>query len=395
MKKLTFATGLILFALTTVQATASDIPKQGERPEHLINLLPAGELKTKLLSCRGQEMTPTKFSIGHRGAPFRYPEHTVQSYRAAAAMGAGIVECDVTFTKDKELVCRHSQNDLHKTTNIVATDLASKCTRPFAPAADGGKATAECRTSDLTLSEFLSLDGKKDGADVKATTAAAYLKQATPTGQLITHQQSIALLKSLNVDFTPELKSPKEQMPFDGMSQQDYAQKMIDAYKEADIDPSRVWPQSFNLKDILYWIENEPEFGKQAVFLDSRYRKGLDIENPDSFTPSMAELKGMGINYLAPPLWMLVTAKEGKIVPSAYAKEAKAAGLKLIAWSLERSGDLSQKQGGWYYQSISELVKDDGATYQLLHVLAQDVGVTAVFSDWPETTTYYANCYGL
>jgi len=395
MKKLTFATGLILFALTTVQATASDIPKQGERPEHLINLLPAGELKTKLLSCRGQEMTPTKFSIGHRGAPFRYPEHTVQSYRAAAAMGAGIVECDVTFTKDKELVCRHSQNDLHKTTNIVATDLASKCTRPFAPAADGGKATAECRTSDLTLSEFLSLDGKKDGADVKATTAAAYLKQATPTGQLITHQQSIALLKSLNVDFTPELKSPKEQMPFDGMSQQDYAQKMIDTYKEADIDPSRVWPQSFNLKDILYWIENEPEFGKQAIFLDSRYRKGLDIENPDSFTPSMAELKGMGINYLAPPLWMLVTAKEGKIVPSAYAKEAKAAGLKLIAWSLERSGDLSQKQGGWYYQSISELVKDDGATYQLLHVLAQDVGVTAVFSDWPETTTYYANCYGL
>ena len=69
-------------------------------------------------------------------------------------MGAGIVECDVTFTKDKELVCRHAQNDLHTTTDILATPLASKCTQPFVPAtldANGNlltPATAECRTSD-------------------------------------------------------------------------------------------------------------------------------------------------------------------------------------------------------------------------------------------------------
>ena len=38
-------------------------------------------------------------------------------------MGAGIVECDVTFTKDGQLVCRHAECDLHTTTNIVATPL--------------------------------------------------------------------------------------------------------------------------------------------------------------------------------------------------------------------------------------------------------------------------------
>ena len=48
-----------------------------------------------------------------------------------AQMGAGVLECDVTFTKDKELVCRHAQNDLHTTTNILATDLASTCVTPF------------------------------------------------------------------------------------------------------------------------------------------------------------------------------------------------------------------------------------------------------------------------
>ena len=91
-------------------------------------------------------------------------------------MGAGIVECDVTFTKDKELVCRHAQNDLHTTTNILVTPLAAKCTKPFTPAtfdADGNRltpASAECRTSDITLAEFKTLRGKMDASNPRART---------------------------------------------------------------------------------------------------------------------------------------------------------------------------------------------------------------------------------
>jgi glycerophosphoryl diester phosphodiesterase len=29
-----------------------------------------------------------------------------------------------------------------------------------------------------------------------------------------------------------------------------------------------VWPQSFSRDDVLYWIEHEPAFGRQAVLLD-------------------------------------------------------------------------------------------------------------------------------
>ena len=81
-------------------------------------------------------------------------------------MGAGILECDVTFTKDKQLVCRHAQNDLHTTTNILVTPLAGKCIKPFTPAVLGPNgqvvtpASAECRTSELTLAEFKTLDRK-------------------------------------------------------------------------------------------------------------------------------------------------------------------------------------------------------------------------------------------
>ncbi|HQV09499.1 MAG TPA: glycerophosphodiester phosphodiesterase family protein, partial [Thauera sp.] len=133
----------------------------GPRPLFLVDDMADSPLKRRLASCENRPMRRSAFSIGHRGAALQFPEHTRESYIAAARMGAGIIECDVTFTKDKELVCRHAQNDLHTTTDILAIpELAAKCTKPFTPAtldADGKlitPASAECRTSDITLAEF-------------------------------------------------------------------------------------------------------------------------------------------------------------------------------------------------------------------------------------------------
>ncbi|ASP32221.1 glycerophosphodiester phosphodiesterase family protein [Labrenzia sp. VG12] len=392
---------LTLFASISLAAptavTAADI---GPRPAWLVSQMEDGPLKDKLQACLGNPVQPTLFSIAHRGAPLQFPEHTEEGYRAAAIMGAGIQECDVTFTADKELVCRHSQNDLHTTTNILATDLAGKCTRGFTPASGDQPASAECRTSDLTLAEFKKLRGKMDSANKKAETVEAYLNGTAPwrtelygaAGTLLTHKESIALFKDLGAKFTPELKAPKVAMPHDGLSQQDYAQKLIDEYKEAGIPPEDVFAQSFNLQDVLYWIENEPEFGKQAVYLDAR--RDLNPLDPSTFSPSMEELKKMGVNYIAPPLFVLVTLEDGKFVPSPYAVEARKAGLDLITWTLERSGPLNSG-GGWYYQSIGDAIDSDGKMLEVIDVLAQEVGVRGIFSDWPATTSFYASCMGL
>ena len=93
----------------------------------------------------------------------------------------------------------------------------------------------------------------------------------------------------------------------------------------------------------------------------------------------------------APSINMLVTVKDGEIAASEYALAAKDAGLNLITWTLERSGPLTTG-GGWYYQSVAEAVDNDADYFTVLDVLAQDVGVDGVFSDWPATVTYYANC---
>ncbi|WP_428526507.1 glycerophosphodiester phosphodiesterase family protein [Roseibium sp.] len=399
-----FAKAASIAALAVLSAPAiADTIELGPRPYYLVDKMAEGPLKDKLEACIGQPLKRTEFSIGHRGAALQFPEHTVESYKAAALMGAGILECDVTFTKDKELVCRHAQNDLHTTTDILATDLAENCTKGFTPADGSNKASAECRASDLTLAEFKTLQGKMDAADRSATTVDAYMDGTAgwrtdlyaATGTLMTHAESIDLFKDLGVKFTPELKSPSVDMPFDGFSQEDYAQKLIDDYKAAGVPASDVFPQSFNLNDVLYWIKNEPEFGKQAVFLDARFRQnGFSPMDPASLSPTMEEMKAMGVNYIAPPLWVLLTLEDGEIAASAYALAAKEAGLNLITWTLERSGPLNTG-GGWYFQTVKDAMDGDGRVYEVVDVLAQEAGVVGLFSDWPATTTFYASCMGL
>jgi glycerophosphoryl diester phosphodiesterase len=109
----------------------------------------------------------------------------------------------------------------------------------------------------------------------------------------------------------------------------------------------------------------------------------------------MKSLADDGVKIIAPPMWMLVTLNDKKeIVPSAYTIAAKEAGLGIITWTLERSGPLASG-GGWYYQSVSDAIDSDADMLKLLDVLAKDVGILGIFSDWPATVTYYANCMGL
>lgn len=376
----------------------------GPRPFWLMDGLEDGTLKRALKACDTTDIRPSRFSIGHRGAPLQFPEHTLESYVAAARMGAGVIECDVAFTRDRQLVCRHAQDDLHTTTNIVAVpELNAKCTQPFVPAdpETGREAQAECRTSDITLAEFKSLQGKMDAFDPMATTPEDYLGGTAgwrtdlyaARGTLMTHRESIELFKQLGVAFTPELKTPVVSMPFEqsytqqDYTQQDYARQMIQEYIDAGVAPAEVMPQSFRLQDVLFWIDQFPAFGHQAVYLDDR-----PLTDETASLEYMKELEAQGLRILAPAIWKLLALDDQqRIVPSDYALNAKLAGLELIAWSIERSGPLAEG-GGWYYQSVKEAITRDSDVLTVIDVLAQQVGVKAIFSDWPATTSFYAHC---
>ncbi len=180
-------------------------------------------------------------------------------------------------------------------------------------------------------------------------------------------------------------------MPFEGTyTQAMYAQQLIDEYKAAGVKARDVWAQSFDIQDVRYWIKNEPEFGKQAVYLDDA--------NTIADLPTANDLQmyaDEGFNIVAPPIWVLLALdNNNKIIPSEYARNAKKAGLKIITWSFERSGPL-KNGGGWYYQTINPAINNDGDMMDALHVLAKDVGVIGIFSDWPASVSYYASCMNL
>ena len=271
-------------------------------------------------------------------------------------------------------------------------------------------ASALCCTSDLTLAEYKQLEGKMDASNPNATSVEAYMGGTASYrtdlyatgGTLLTHMESIHLIAELGGKYTPELKGPNRdanvQVESVFGSQAAYAQAMIDEYKAAGISPSKVWAQSFNKEDVLYWLASEPAFGAQAVFLD-------DADVPADL-PTAAELTGYrneGIRIVAPAMWALLTVEDGKMVPSQYARDAKAAGLDIITWTLERSGRIVEEvlptagteSPSYYYQSVLDGLSNDGDIFTALDVLAQEVGVLGVFSDWSGTVSYYASCMRL
>jgi glycerophosphoryl diester phosphodiesterase len=431
LSTLALAAVLALFPAVTMSAAADrfahdDTPtgrgphvQLGPRPFYLVDQMDPSRLQRELQRCADRPFFyQTAFSIGHRGGgTLQFPEHTKESHEAGARMGAGILECDVTFTSDGELVCRHDQCDLHTTTNILLTPLAEKCSAPFSPAtfdASGTRtkaASALCCTSDLTLDEFKSLKGKMDASDPNATTAQAFQGGTAnwrtdlyaTGGTLLSHKESIQLIKSLGAKFTPELKGPNRNATLQVEdvfgSQEGYAQAMIDDYKEARIAPKDVFAQSFNLGDVLYWIQHEPQFGAQAVYLDDA--------NTPSELPTLAELQSyaaQGVKIVAPPMWALLAVdSNGQIVPSQYTRNAKAVGLDIITWTIERSGRIVEEvlptkgtnSPSFYYQTTLDALHNDGDFLVTLDVLAKQVGILGIFSDWSATVTFYANCMGL
>jgi glycerophosphoryl diester phosphodiesterase len=186
--------------------------------------------------------------------------------------------------------------------------------QPFSPAlfdAAGNRtkaASALCCTSDLTVDEFKSLKGKMDSSDPNAKTPEQF-QGGVPTwrttlystgGTVLTHQESIQLIRSLGAKFTPEAKvfnpgaKTTPESVFGGNPRQKFSQKISDEYKAAGVPAHEVFAQSFFQSDIEYWIKNEPAYGRQAVYLDDRYATKyfpaqplLDANDPSTWIPSI------------------------------------------------------------------------------------------------------------
>jgi len=178
---------------------------------------------------------------------------------------------------------------------------------------------------------------------------------------VVSHRESIRLIDSLGRDFAPELKSYSPPLPPAAppggtpaaagrpLTLDEARAKMLHEYAEMGIEPARVIAQSFHLEDVLYWRTNFPHF--PTAFLDDGSALAPSATGSHELARQFAALKAQGIHTLASPIWKLLDrpaaiagapspAPAPAFVASAYAREARAAGLRLLAWTLERPGPI-------------------------------------------------------
>ena len=180
---------------------------------------------------------------------------------------------------------------------------------------------------------------------------------------------------------------------------------MIQEYIDAGIDPRQVFAQSFSLADVVQWIHEFPTFGLQAVYLISESPAdplagppSVISENPPTLE-EFVEVRNMGVNIIAPPMPVLLTDQReqqtDQAVPLCGTRQAGGLRPHLLddraLWS-HRGGTCWKGGDTFYYQTTLDALTNDGDILRTIDVLAQDVGIIGLFSDWPATTTFYANC---
>lgn len=378
-------------------------------------------------------------AIGHRGAALVAPEETIASWQIGAESGAGYLECDVAVTGDLDLVCRHGSCDLAFTTDLVThhPELNAKCSKPFRP---GSGEEAVCCTYDFTRAELSSLCAKMESVvNASAGSLQGYVLGAPgfrsgavaeqSCHKFVFYHEYLKLLKENGYHAIPELKDtalPAVQgfLASKGKDVHWFADRFAEALLQHGFQP---WPkvghaaepgsrfgvmQTFDREVAAYWKKTRPEMTVEYMW-NRDPPPGQDCNEP-SDCGGPAVLKGLhelGVELFAPPINVLLsTGADHSIVPSATAGLLKELKVRAIgSWSLEREGCRSEKSaqlqpaamapcgekqpGSFYYGPLEgQSTFQHADVLEVLDVLFRQVGLEALFSDFPGTVAAYANC---
>ena len=140
--------------------------------------------------------------IGHRGAAGYLPDHTLEGYKKAIALGADFIEPDLVATKDGVLVARHEPNIVGTTDVKDRPEFASRKRR----AVVDGFEEEGWFVSDFTLAELKTLRAIQPMADRDQSHNGQY---AIPTfEEVLALAQSESKRLGRTIGVYPETKHP-------------------------------------------------------------------------------------------------------------------------------------------------------------------------------------------
>jgi len=153
----------------------------------------------------GPQATVEPIVVGHRGASGYRPEHTLEAYRLAVALGADYVEPDLVPTTDGVLVARH-ENEIGGTTDVATRpEFADRRTTKVV---DGVSFTGWF-TEDFTLAELKTLRAKERIPDIRPQNTAYDGLYEVPTLQeVIDLAREESRRTGRTIGIYPETKHP-------------------------------------------------------------------------------------------------------------------------------------------------------------------------------------------
>jgi glycerophosphoryl diester phosphodiesterase len=225
-------------------------PRIGDRCAPALHLrldLPSGPAASlKVMEIPATTRAPVV--IAHRGAPGHLPEHTLESYRLAIAMGADYVEPDLVSTRDGVLVARH-ENEIGGTTDVADhPEFAGRRTRKWVD----GTLVNGWFTEDFTLAELKTLRAKERLPQVRPANTAYDGRFEVPTfDEVLDLVRSETRRLGRAIGVYPETKHPTYFASI-GLTLEP---PLLDALARHDLDRpgSKVFLQSFEVSN-LRWL---------------------------------------------------------------------------------------------------------------------------------------------
>lgn len=321
---------------------------------HSVRLTSVGAFLALSIACRAlpshtgpQTAEPRPLVIAHRGASGHRPEHTLEAYALAIAMGADFIEPDLVSTRDGVLVARH-ENEVGGTTDVAAKYPARRTTKVI----DGASLTGWF-TEDFTLEELRTLRAKER----LPHRSHAYDGQfAIPTiAEVLALAESAGRRRGRPVGVYPETKHPTYfrgiGLPLEG--------RLLEALRVHDL----------NRRDAPVFIQSFEATNLRALRTQTRVRLVQLVSDPGQVTPAALREIATYADGIGANTRLIVAALPGATATSVI-RDAHAAGLFVHVWTLRREPQfLAERYNGDPLAEVRELAA---------------LGVDGMFSDFPD-----------
>ena len=312
--------------------------------------------------------------IAHRGASGERPEHTRSAYFLAIQQGADVIEPDLVMSRDGALIVRH-ENEIGGTTDVAARPAFAdrRTTRTI-----DGVETTGWFAEDFTLAELKTLRGRERLPELRPGNVAHDGRDP-----LLTFAEVVQIAREASagagrvIGVAPELKHPAHFAAL-GLAMEDAFVAELERLGLTGAD-APVLVQCFEVGPLERLSRRVA-----TPLVQLLEAAGGPADRPGLTYDAMATPEGLAAiaryaGWVAPPIGRILPrdAQGRTTAPTAFVADARAAGLRVAAWTLRAENvflPLERRNGP------SAAAHGDMAGHA--QALA-DAGVDALFTDFP------------